>query len=53
MTAQAGPSPREWVGDLPFPWPPALTHADLDDVVACYSIQSLHVGRTRADAPFL
>jgi 3'-5' exoribonuclease len=53
VNAQADPSPREWVGDLPFPWPPVLTHADLDDVVACYSIQSLHVGRTRSDAPFL
>jgi 3'-5' exoribonuclease len=53
VNEQSDPTPREWVGDLPFPWPPALAHADLDDVVACYSIQSLHVGRTRSDAPFL
>jgi 3'-5' exoribonuclease len=53
VNEQSDPTPREWVGDLPFPWPPALAHADLDDVVACYSIQSVHVGRTRSDAPFL
>jgi 3'-5' exoribonuclease len=53
MNGASDPTPREWVGDLPFPWPPALAHADLEDVVACYSIQSLHVGRTRSDAQFL
>jgi 3'-5' exoribonuclease len=53
VNGASDPTPREWVGDLPFPWPPALAHADLDDVVACYSIQSVHVGRTRSDAPFL
>lgn len=53
MTAAQDPTPREWIGDLPFPWPPTLTHADLEDVVACYAIHSLTIGRTRTDAPFL
>lgn len=53
MTEPRGPTPREWIGDLPFPWPPTHTHADLEDVVACFAIQSLTVGRTRTDAPFL
>ncbi|MBR9989775.1 MAG: hypothetical protein KFH98_08480, partial [Gemmatimonadetes bacterium] len=53
MTAMPEPTPREWVGDRPFPWPPAHSHADLEDLVACYAIRSLSVGRTRNDAPFL
>lgn len=53
MTETQDPTPREWIGDLPFPWPPAHSHADLEDVVACYAIHSLTVGRTRTDAPFL
>jgi 3'-5' exoribonuclease len=53
VTARQDPTPREWVGDLPFPWPPAHSHADLEDVVACYAVHSLAVARTRSDAPFL
>ncbi|HEX2168172.1 MAG TPA: HD domain-containing protein [Longimicrobiales bacterium] len=53
MTARQDPTPREWLGDLPFPWPPAHSHADLDDIVACYAIHSLTLARTRNDAPFL
>ena len=53
MSSAQDPTPREWIGDLPFPWPPTLTHVDLEDVVACYAIHSLTIGRTRTDAPFL
>jgi 3'-5' exoribonuclease len=53
VTRAADPTPREWVGDRPFPWPPALSHADLEDVTACYAVHSLNIGRTRSDAPFL
>lgn len=53
MSARADPTPREWIGDAEFPWPPTLGIADLDDVAACFAIQSLSVGRTRSDAPFL
>jgi 3'-5' exoribonuclease len=53
VSGSPGPTPREWVGDRPYPWPPTLSLADLEDVVACFSIHSLTVGRTRNDAPFL
>ena len=53
MSATPPPTPREWVGDQPFPWPPAHSHADLEDLVGCYAIHSLSVGRTRNEAPFL
>jgi 3'-5' exoribonuclease len=53
VSAAPHPTPQEWVGDGPFPWPPAHSHADLEDIVACYAVQSLSVGRTRNDAPFL
>jgi 3'-5' exoribonuclease len=47
------PTPRDWVGDQPFPWPPTLTHADGDDVVACFSLLRVDQGRTRNSEPFL
>ena len=53
MSSAPPPTPREWVGDQPFPWPPAHSHADLDDLVGCYAIHSMTVGRTRTEAPFL
>lgn len=53
MTAQSAPTPREWIGDRPFPWAPAHSHADLEELVACYVIRSLTAGRTRNDAAFL
>lgn len=53
MSSAPPPTPREWVGDEPFPWPPAHSHADLEDLVGCYAIHSLTVGRTRSEAPFL
>ncbi|HSJ10029.1 MAG TPA: HD domain-containing protein [Longimicrobiales bacterium] len=49
----AAVSPRDWVGDEPFPWPPVLAAADGDDVVACFTITRMDVGRTRNDAAFL
>jgi 3'-5' exoribonuclease len=53
VSGRPDPTPREWVGDRPYPWPPTMTLADLEDVVACFAIHSLSVGRTRSDAPFL
>lgn len=53
MSARSDPTPREWIGDRPFPWPPTLSLADQDEVSACFTIQSFSVGRTRSDAPFL
>lgn len=53
MSTGADPTPREWVGDREFPWPPTLGLPDLDEVVACFTIQSVSIGQTRADAPFL
>ncbi|HEX6307848.1 MAG TPA: HD domain-containing protein [Longimicrobiales bacterium] len=53
MSTSPDPTPREWVGDREFPWPPTLGLPDLEDVVACFTIQSLSTGQTRADEPFL
>lgn len=47
------PTPRQWVGDDPFPWPPVLGSGDGDAVVACFSVLSVDRGRTRAERPFL
>jgi 3'-5' exoribonuclease len=47
------PTPRDWVGDRPFPWPPTLDATDGEDVVACFSVMQASVGRTRNDKPFL
>lgn len=46
-------SPREWIGDEPFPWPPTLGLADGEAVTACFSVLQVSAGRTRGDAPFL
>jgi 3'-5' exoribonuclease len=46
-------SPREWIGDAPFPWPPALGRADGEAIAACYAVTGVSIGRTRAGAPFL
>jgi 3'-5' exoribonuclease len=51
--AESAYSPREWVGDAPFPWPPVLGAADGEDIVACYAVNSVVIGRTRTDSPFL
>jgi len=47
------PSPREWIGEAQFPWPPTLTLADGDHVAACFTITQLTVGRTKNDAAYL
>jgi 3'-5' exoribonuclease len=51
--AESAYSPREWVGDAPFPWPPTLGLADGEAIVACYAVNSVAIGRTRSNAPFL
>jgi 3'-5' exoribonuclease len=51
--ADAPTTPREWVGEQPFPWPPTAGLADGEEVVACFAVLGLTVGRTRNDAAFL
>jgi 3'-5' exoribonuclease len=51
--APSGYSPREWIGSEEYPWPPTLGLADGERVAACFSVNSVAVGRTRANAPFL
>ncbi|CAN5865985.1 hypothetical protein BH23GEM9_BH23GEM9_10560 [soil metagenome] len=46
-------SPRDWIGDDPFPWPPTLGLSDGDAVAACFTVSQVSVGRTRSDSPFL
>ncbi|HSJ07393.1 MAG TPA: HD domain-containing protein, partial [Longimicrobiales bacterium] len=46
-------SPRDWIGDAEYPWPPALGIPDGEPVVACYTVNQVAVGRTRTNAPFL
>jgi 3'-5' exoribonuclease len=55
MTPSGHPAatPREWVGDRPFPWPPAAGIEDGEDLVACYAVIDFSMGRTRSEAPFL
>jgi 3'-5' exoribonuclease len=47
------PSPREWIGDQPFPWSPLASFPDGETVSACFSVASFSIGRTRNDAAFL
>jgi 3'-5' exoribonuclease len=51
--ADAAYSPREWIGEDEFPWPPTLGLADGDPVAACFSVTQLAIGRTREGAQFL
>jgi 3'-5' exoribonuclease len=50
---EQGWTPREWIGDDPFPWPPSLGLADGEPLAACFSVAHIGVGRTRSDAAFL
>src|SRR5690606_27384233 len=47
------PTPREWVGEHEFPWPPTLEQPDLEDVVACFAIHSMSVGSTPTGERYL
>jgi 3'-5' exoribonuclease len=51
--ADSAPTPREWVGDEPFPWSPVLDAPDGEPVTACFSVMQASLGRTRNDKPFL
>jgi 3'-5' exoribonuclease len=51
--ADRGVTPRDWIGDEPFPWPPTLGLRDGSAVSACFSVMHVNVGRTRNDAPYL
>jgi 3'-5' exoribonuclease len=55
VTAGTDPaySPREWIGDDEFPWPPVLGVPDGERLAACFSVAHVAIGRTRADAAFL
>jgi 3'-5' exoribonuclease len=41
MSRQALPTPREWIGDAPFPWTPPYRLAHGDDALACCSLIGL------------
>jgi 3'-5' exoribonuclease len=47
------PTPRDWIADRPFPWPPTLDVDDGEPVTACFSVMQANVGRTRNDKPYL
>jgi 3'-5' exoribonuclease len=53
VSSAPAPSPREWIGEAQFPWPPTLTLADGDSVAACFTITQLTIGRTKNDAAYL
>ena len=55
MTRQSDPvaTPREWVGEHLFPWPPTLGLADGEEVVACFALLAVTAGRTRDGTAFL
>lgn len=46
-------SPREWIGDRPFPWPPTLGLSDGEEVVACFTVNLVTALRTRSNDAFL
>ena len=47
------PGPRDWIGDAPFPWPPASAVRPGDLYHACYFLVSVQPLRTRTDKPYL
>ncbi|HSJ05843.1 MAG TPA: HD domain-containing protein [Longimicrobiales bacterium] len=53
VPADRAVSPRDWIGDEAFPWPPTLGLRDGSLVSACFSVMQVSVGRTRNDAPYL
>ncbi|MEX0890620.1 MAG: HD domain-containing protein [Gemmatimonadota bacterium] len=54
MAARAGvPGIREWLAAAPFPWPSARELEAGADVVACYCLTGLHVGKTKHDKSYL
>jgi 3'-5' exoribonuclease len=47
------PEPRAWIGNAPFPWPPAASLAGGAAVNACYALVSVTTLRTRQEKPYL
>jgi 3'-5' exoribonuclease len=47
------PGIREWLGAAPFPWPAARELSAGDEVVACYCLTGVHVGKTKHDKSYL
>ena len=46
-------TPREWLADLPLPWPPTASLANGEAVNACYTITQIAESRTRQPEPVL
>lgn len=46
-------TPREWVADGVFPWPPIHALQDNDPVVACFYVQVAQLALTRQEKPYL
>lgn len=53
MNGRRPPTPREWVGDQPWPWPAVATLGAGAPIVACYSLASVQLLRTRQDKPYV
>ena len=51
--AAAPPSPREWIGTEPFPWPAIADVEEGARIVACYAVESKQLGMTRGEKPYL
>ena len=49
----ARPTPREWMAGEPFPWPAIAELPDGERVTACYFVESVQLGRTRHEKPYL
>lgn len=53
MSRPGTPTPREWVGPAPFPWPAAHGLPDGAGLRACFCVVDVAVARTRQDQPYL
>lgn len=51
MTGRGWPDPREWVGDAPYPWPPANWLQPGETHTACYTIISTGIARAVDGSP--
>ncbi len=51
--ASSRPTPRQWMAGEPFPWPSIAELADGERVTACYFVESVQLGMTRHEKPYL
>lgn len=53
MSAPPGPTPRDWVGEAPFPWPSFRAVDDGEVLRACFYVVEYRADTTRAGQPYL